>query len=92
MTITYTPTDVTLLLAAAVGSLSSLFLIIQRSSCYRIECCCMKCDREVRSLGELEEGNPATLETITHTQVEDALTATLTKVSPPGVVADRHTW
>ena len=59
----FTPTDLTLLLGFVLTGISSLVLVCQRSTCTRIECCCIKCDRKVRTLQIIEaEQNPYELE------------------------------
>lgn len=54
----FTATDITLLSGALIGGVSSLILVIQRSTCTTIKCCGAECERQVRTLEELEAGAP----------------------------------
>ena len=55
---TWSATDITLLSGALIGGVSSLILVIQRSTCTTIKCCGAECERKVRTLEELEAGAP----------------------------------
>ena len=70
--VTFTPTDITLLIGAISTALASVFLVIQRSTCTNIKCGCIECEREVRSLEQLE-AQPETLDAITQDDVEHRL-------------------
>ena len=74
--VTFTPTDITLLIGAISTALASVFLVIQRSTCTNIKCGCVECEREVRSLEQLE-APPETLEAITQDDVQQRLSSTL---------------
>jgi hypothetical protein len=50
----WSATDITLLSGALIGGVSSLILVIQRSTCTKVKCCGAECTRVVRSLDELE--------------------------------------
>ena len=78
--VTFTPTDITLLIGATSTALASVFLVIQRSTCTNVKCGCIECEREVRSLEELE-AQPETLEAITQDDVERRLSSTLTNMT-----------
>jgi hypothetical protein len=54
----WSSTDITLLVGALIGGVSSLILVIQRSTCTTIKCCGAECERKVRTLEELEAGAP----------------------------------
>lgn len=54
----FSATDITLLSGALIGGVSSLILVIQRSTCTSIKCCGAECERRVRTLEELEAGAP----------------------------------
>ncbi len=54
----FSATDITLLSGALIGGISSLILVIQRSTCTTIRCCGAECERKVRTLEELEAGAP----------------------------------
>ena len=54
----FSATDITLLSGALIGGISSLILVIQRSTCTTIKCCGAECERKVRTLEELEAGAP----------------------------------
>jgi hypothetical protein len=54
----FSATDITLLSGALIGGVSSLILVIQRSTCTTIKCCGAECERKVRTLEELEAGAP----------------------------------
>ena len=54
----WSATDITLLSGALIGGVSSLILVIQRSTCTSIKCCGAECERRVRTLEELEAGAP----------------------------------
>lgn len=54
----WSATDITLLSGALIGGVSSLILVIQRSTCTTIKCCGAECERKVRTLEELEAGAP----------------------------------
>jgi hypothetical protein len=43
-----TPNDVILIIGAASAALVSIFVAIQKSRCYHIECLCVKCLRRVK--------------------------------------------
>lgn len=70
--VTFTPTDITLLIGAISTALASVFLVIQRSTCTNIKCGCIECEREVRSLEQLE-APPEHLDVITQDDVEHRL-------------------
>ena len=74
--VAFTPTDITLLIGATSTALASVFLVIQRSTCTNIKCGCVECEREVRSLDELE-AQPEQLDAISQTDIESRL-STLT--------------
>ena len=54
----FSATDITLLSGALIGGVSSLILVIQRSTCTSIKCCGAECERKVRTLEELEANAP----------------------------------
>lgn len=74
--VAFTPTDITLLIGATSTALASVFLVIQRSTCTNIKCGCVECEREVRSLDELE-AQPEQLDAISQTDIESRLSTTL---------------
>ena len=78
--VTFTPTDITLLIGAISTALASVFLVIQRSTCTNIKCGCIECEREVRSLEQLE-APPEQLDVITQDDVEQRLSSTLSNVT-----------
>lgn len=73
----WTATEWTLMLGAVSTALGSLILVIQRSTCTNIKCGCIECEREVRSLEQLEAPTES-LEAITQEEVEHRLSSTLT--------------
>ena len=73
----WTATEWTLMLGAVSTALGSLILVIQRSTCTNIKCGCIECEREVRSLEQLE-APPETMEVITQDDVQHRLSSTLT--------------
>ena len=76
----WTATEWTLMLGAVSTALASIILVIQRSTCTNIKCGCVECEREVRSLEQLE-AQPETLDAIIHDDVEHRLSSTLTNVT-----------
>lgn len=75
----WTATEWTLMLGAVSTALGSLILVIQRSTCTNIKCGCIECEREVRTLDELES-QPDTMEAITQDDVQNRLSSTLSNV------------
>ena len=74
----WSATDITLLSGALIGGVSSLILVIQRSTCTKVKCCGAECDRVVRSLDELEANAPPDISIppdlpIRHSAVESSL-------------------
>lgn len=43
----FTPNDIILVIGAGSGALASIVVAIQKSRCSTIDCCCIKCKREV---------------------------------------------
>lgn len=82
--VTFTPTDITLLIAGIIGGISSLILVIQRSTCTKIECCCIKCDRKVRTLEELEAQNN-TIDSVLNDDIERRLSDISHHITTPPV-------
>ncbi len=72
--VTFTPTDITLLIGATSTALASVFLVIQRSRCTTVKCCGIHCERNVDDL----EAPTESLEAITQEEVEHRLSSTLT--------------
>ena len=58
MPTSWSATDITLLSGALIGGLTSIIMVVQRSTCTKIQCGCITCDRVVRSLDELEAARP----------------------------------
>jgi hypothetical protein len=75
----WTATEWTLMLGAVSTALGSIILVIQRSTCTNIKCGCIECEREVRSLEQLE-AQPEQLDAITQTDIEHRLSSTLPNV------------
>lgn len=60
----WTATEMTFLVGAVIGGISSIILVLQRSSCTEIKCLgCIDCKREVRTLDELERAVPPDINT-----------------------------
>ena len=76
----WTATEWTLMLGAVSTALGSIILVIQRSTCTNVKCGCIECEREVRSLEQLE-APPETLDTISQTDIEQRLSSTLSNVT-----------
>lgn len=76
----WTATEWTLMLGAVSTALGSIILVIQRSTCTNVKCGCIECEREVRSLEQLE-AQPETLDAITQDDVERRLSSTLTNMT-----------
>lgn len=76
----WTATEWTLMLGAVSTALGSIILVIQRSTCTNVKCGCIECEREVRSLEQLE-AQPETLDVITQDDVEHRLSSTLTNMT-----------
>jgi len=74
--VTFTPTDITLLIGATSTALASVFLVMQRSRCTTVKCCGVHCERNVDDL----EAQPEQLDAITHTDIESRLSSTLSNV------------
>ena len=68
----WTATEWTLMLGAVSTALGSIILVIQRSTCTNVKCGCIECEREVRSLEQLE-APPEQLDVITQDDVEHRL-------------------
>lgn len=85
--VTFTPTDITLLIAGIIGGISSLILVIQRSTCTKVECCCIKCDRKVRTLEELEAQNN-TIDSVLNEDIERRLSDMSHHIITPPVPAE----
>lgn len=75
----WTATEWTLMLGAVSTALGSIILVIQRSTCTNIKCGCVECEREVRSLEQLE-APPEQLDAISQTDIEHRLSSTLSNV------------
>lgn len=75
----WTATEWTLMLGAVSTALGSIILVIQRSTCTNVKCGCIECEREVRSLEQLE-AQPETLDVITQDDVEHRLSSTLSNM------------
>ena len=80
----WSATDITLLSGALIGGVSSLILVIQRSTCTTIKCCGAECERKVRTLEELEAGAPPDISVhvppdipVPTTKVEKVLSSTV---------------
>lgn len=80
----WSATDITLLSGALIGGVSSLILVIQRSTCTTIKCCGAECERKVRTLEELEAGAPPDISAnvppdipVPTTKVEKVLSSTV---------------
>lgn len=79
---TWSATDITLLSGALIGGLTSVIMVVQRSTCTKIKCCGAECDRVVRSLDELEANPPPDipvppeLPPIRRTSIESSLSPT----------------
>jgi hypothetical protein len=88
--VTFTPTDITLLIGATSTALASVFLVIQRSRCTTVKCCGIHCERNVDDL----EAQPETLEAITQTDIESRLStlsnARATRSSSPSRPSVAH--
>ena len=74
----WSATDITLLSGALIGGVSSLILVIQRSTCTKVRCCGAECERIVRSLDELEANSPPDISIppdlpIRHSDVQSSL-------------------
>ena len=76
----WTATEWTLMLGAVSTALGSIILVIQRSTCTNVKCGCIECEREVRSLEQLE-APPEQLDVITQDDVEQRLSSTLSNVT-----------
>jgi hypothetical protein len=72
----WTATEWTLMLGAVSTALGSLILVVQRSTCTNIKCGCIECEREVRSLEQLEAPTEQ-LDAITQDDVQHRLSSTL---------------
>ena len=60
----WTATEFTFLVGAIIGGISSIILVLQRSSCTEIKCLgCIDCKRQVRTLDELERAVPPDINT-----------------------------
>ena len=60
----WTPTETTLVIGALIGGITSIILVLQRSSCTEIKCLgCIDCKRQVRTLDELERAVPPEIST-----------------------------
>ena len=46
----FTPNDIILVIGAGSAALASIVVAIQKSRCSSIDCCCIKCKREVHKL------------------------------------------
>ena len=47
--VAFTPNDIILVIGAGSAALASVVVAIQKSRCSTIDCCCVKCVREVKS-------------------------------------------
>jgi hypothetical protein len=85
MAIQFSPTDLSLLLTLVITSCSSLILVLQRSTCTRIECLCLKCDRQVRNLRiiEADDTHAHELQGIKADALESTLDGTSRSAAPP---------
>ncbi len=64
---TYTPTDITLLIGAVSTACASLFLVIQRSRCTTVKCFGVHCERTI------DDNPPESLDAITTADIENQL-------------------
>ena len=44
---TYSITDLSIAIVSIIGSVSACMLVVQKSRCNKIKCCCMEIDRSV---------------------------------------------
>lgn len=98
---TFTATEITLLLGAVSTAIGTLLMVIQRSTCTYISCCGAKCEREVRTLEELESQQDITQHTTIDPIQQDAIEKQLSNIKrslSPTVKArvseleSRRTW
>jgi len=43
----FTPNDIILVIGAGAAAIGSIWMAITKSRCRHIECCCIKCERDV---------------------------------------------
>lgn len=46
----FTPNDIILVIGAGSAAFASIVVAIQKSRCSTIDCCCIKCKREVNKI------------------------------------------
>jgi hypothetical protein len=72
----WSATEWTLLLGAVIGGITSIIMVVQRSTCTEIKCLgCIDCKRQVRTMDELERAVPPDIGTnaIVHNRVDKVL-------------------
>ena len=47
-------TELGVFIAGVFASLGALLVVLQKSKCQKINCCCMKCERDVKAVIEEE--------------------------------------
>jgi len=60
----FTPNDIILVIGAGAAAIGSIWMAITRSRCSNIECCCIKCQRDVPPVVSPKKQSPRTIEPV----------------------------